>query len=155
MKKLIEINVNGETHEVAVNPDQSLLLLLRDQLGLVGPKKGCDSGGCGCCTVELDGKAVYACMKYAMSADGASVTTADGLATGGELHPLQQAFVDAGAVQCGYCTCGIMMAAKQLLDSVPHPDEEQIRHAIAGNLCRCTGYTKIIDAIKMAAESYQ
>ena len=155
MKKLIEINVNGETHEVAVSPDQSLLLLLRDQLGLVGPKKGCDYGGCGCCTVELDGKAVYACMKYAVSANGASVTTAEGLANGGELHPLQQAFVDAGAVQCGYCTCGIMMAAKQLLDSAPNPDEEQIRHAIAGNLCRCTGYTKIVDAIKMAAENYR
>lgn len=152
MKKIIQIDVNGESHEIAVSPDQSLLHLLRDQLGLVGPKKGCDSGGCGCCTVECDGRAIYSCMKYAVSANGTKITTVEGLATDGELHPLQQAFVDAGAVQCGYCTCGIIMAAKQLLDENERPGEEQIRHAIAGNLCRCTGYTKIIDAIKLAAE---
>lgn len=152
MKKLIQIEVNGESHELAVSPDQSLLFLLRDQLGIISPKRGCDSGGCGCCTVEFNGRAIYSCMKYAVSADGASVTTVEGLATDGELHPLQQAFIDAGAVQCGYCTCGILMAAKQLLADTEDPDEEQIRHAIAGNLCRCTGYTKIVDAIKMAAE---
>lgn len=151
MKKLIRLEVNGEHEEVAVTPDETLLQVLRNQLDLVGPKKGCDSGGCGCCTVELDGKAIYSCMKYAVSADGSAVTTAEGLATDGSLHRVQQAFVDAGAVQCGYCTCGMMMAAKQLIDTVDDPDEDQIRHAISGNLCRCTGYAKIVDAIKLAA----
>ena len=152
MKKLIEIKVNGESHEVAVTPDQSLLRLLRDQLGLLSPKRGCDSGGCGCCTVEFNGRAIYSCMKYAASADGASVTTVEGLASNGELHPLQKGFIDTGAVQCGYCTSGIMMTAKQLLADAEDPDDDQIRHAIAGNLCRCTGYTKIVEAIKAAAE---
>jgi len=151
MKKLIQLEVNGEQNEIAVNPDETLLQVLRGQLDLIGPKKGCDSGGCGCCTIELDGKAIYSCMKYAVSADGGTVTTAEGLATNGSLHRVQQAFVDAGAVQCGYCTCGMMMAAKQLVDTVKDPDEDQIRHAIAGNLCRCTGYSKIVDAIKLAA----
>jgi carbon-monoxide dehydrogenase small subunit len=151
MKKIIQLEVNGERHELAVAPDETLLQLLREQLDLVGPKKGCDSGGCGCCTVELDGRAIYACMKYAISADGGKVMTAEGLAGPGGLHRIQQAFVDAGAVQCGYCTCGMMMAAKQLLDTIDDPDEEQIRHAISGNLCRCTGYAKIVDAIRLAA----
>jgi len=151
MKKLIQLEVNGEHQEIAVSPDETLLQVLRGQLDLVGPKKGCDSGGCGCCTVELDGKAVYSCMKYAVSADGGQITTAEGLADHGNLHTIQQAFVDAGAVQCGYCTCGMMMAAKQLVDAVANPTEDQIRHAIAGNLCRCTGYAKIVDAIKLAA----
>ena len=151
MKTLIQLEVNGEPQEIAVEPDETLLQVLRGQLDLVGPKKGCDSGGCGCCTVELDGKAIYSCMKYAASADGGKVTTAEGLATNGGLHRIQQAFVEAGAVQCGYCTCGMMMAAKELIDEVDDPDEEQIRHAIAGNLCRCTGYAKIVDAIKLAA----
>jgi len=151
MKKLIQLEVNGERQEIAVNPDETLLQVLRGQLDLIGPKKGCDSGGCGCCTVALDGKAIYACMKYAVSADGGQITTAEGLATNGNLHNIQQAFVDAGAVQCGYCTCGMMMAAKQLVDTVDMPTEDQIRHAIAGNLCRCTGYSKIVDAIRLAA----
>jgi carbon-monoxide dehydrogenase small subunit len=151
MKKLIQLEVNGEHQEIAVNPDETLLQVLRGQLDLVGPKKGCDSGGCGCCTIELDGKAVYSCMKYAVSADGGKITTAEGLAGNGDLHAIQQAFVDAGAVQCGYCTCGMMMAAKQLVDTVADPTEDQIRHAIAGNLCRCTGYAKIVDAIKLAS----
>jgi carbon-monoxide dehydrogenase small subunit len=151
MKKLIQLEVNGELQEIAVSPDETLLQVLRGQLDLVGPKKGCDSGGCGCCTIELDGKAVYSCMKYAVSADGGKITTAEGLAGNGDLHTIQQAFVDAGAVQCGYCTCGMMMAAKQLVDTVADPTEDQIRHAIAGNLCRCTGYAKIVDAIKLAS----
>ena len=151
MKKLIQLEVNGEQHEIAVNPDETLLQVLRGQLDLIGPKKGCDSGGCGCCTIELDGKAIYSCMKYAVSASGGKITTAEGLASNGNLHNIQQAFVDAGAVQCGYCTCGMMMAAKQLVDTVDDPTEDQIRHAIAGNLCRCTGYAKIVDAIKLAA----
>lgn len=151
MKKLITLQVNGESHEVAVDADESLLHVLRNRLDLVGPKKGCDSGGCGCCSVHVDDRVVYSCMMYAVGAQGRSITTIEGVGTGAALHPLQQAFIDAGAVQCGYCSCGIIMAAKQLLDSVRNPSEEQIRHAIAGNLCRCTGYSKIVDAIKLAA----
>ncbi len=151
MKILIQLEVNGEVHELAVCPDETLLGALRDHLDLIGPKRGCDSGGCGCCTVQVDGKAVYSCMMYAVSAQSHEVTTIEGLARGPELDPLQQAFIDAGAVQCGYCTCGIIMAAKQLLDTVKNPSEDEIRHAIAGNLCRCTGYRKIIDAIQLAA----
>lgn len=125
--------------------------MLRNRLDLVGPKKGCDSGGCGCCSVQVDGKVVYSCMMYAAGAEGRTITTIEGLSDGATLDPLQQAFIDAGAVQCGYCTCGVIMAAKQLLDTVKQPSEDQIRHAIAGNLCRCTGYAKIVDAIKLAA----
>ena len=151
MKKLIQLEVNGDVHELAVSPDETLLGVLRNHLDLIGPKQGCDSGGCGCCTVHVDGKAVYSCMMYAVSAQGGKVITIEGLARGPELDPIQQAFIDAGAVQCGYCTCGIIMAAKELLDTVKNPSENEIRHAIAGNLCRCTGYQKIVDAIKLAA----
>jgi carbon-monoxide dehydrogenase small subunit len=151
MKKLIQLEVNGESHDIAVSPEETLLQVFRNQLDLIGPKKGCDSGGCGCCSVQVDGRVVYSCMMYAVSAQGKDITTVEGLSNGVELHPLQQAFIDAGAVQCGYCTCGIIMAAKQLLDTVKDPSEDEIRHAIAGNLCRCTGYTKIVDAIKLAA----
>jgi len=153
VKQLISLEVNGEVHELAVEPQQSLLRLLREQLGLIGTKKGCDTGGCGCCTVQVDGKAVYACMTYAMSVQDKPIVTIEGIAPNGKLDPLQQAFIDAGAVQCGYCTCGTIMAARELLATVSNPDEEQIRHAIAGNLCRCTGYQKIVDAIKLAAEN--
>lgn len=152
MKQMMTIEVNGEACELAVEKDATLLKVLRDQLGLNGPKRGCDSGGCGCCTIHVDGKAVYSCMCYALSYDGARITTAEGLSQGADLHPIQSGFIEAGAVQCGYCTCGMMMAAKQLLDACPHPDEEQIRQAISGNLCRCTGYAKIVDAIKLASE---
>ena len=151
MKKLVELNINGDTHELAVQPEETLLQVFREHLGLVGPKKGCDSGGCGCCSAHVDGKVVYSCMTYAVSAQGKEITTVEGISSNGELHPLQQAFIDAGAVQCGYCTCGIMMAAKELLDTVKNPDEDEIREAISGNLCRCTGYSKIVDAIKLAA----
>lgn len=151
MKKLIQLNVNGDSHEIAVSPETSLLNALRGELDLVGPKKGCDSGGCGCCSVHVNGEVVYSCMMYAAAAQGKRITTVEGIGKPDDLHPLQQAFIDAGAVQCGYCTSGIMMAAKQLLDTTPNPDEETIRHAIAGNLCRCTGYSKIVDAIQLAA----
>ncbi len=151
MKKLIQIEVNGDAHELAVSPDETLLGVLRNHLDLIGPKRGCDSGGCGCCTVQVDGKAVYSCMMYAVSVQGRKVTTIEGLTQGAELDPIQQAFIDAGAVQCGYCTCGMIMAAKELLDTVKNPSDEEIRHAIAGNLCRCTGYQKIVDAIRLAA----
>jgi len=151
MKRLIALTVNGESHELAAEPGETLLSVLREHLGLVGPKRGCDTGGCGCCTVHVDGKAVYACMTYALSVQGRSVTTVEGLSRDGELDPLQQAFVEAGAVQCGYCTSGFIMAARQLLDEEPDPDEERIRHALAGNLCRCTGYQKIVEAVELAA----
>ena len=151
MKKLITLQVNGEARELAIEPDESLLQVLREQIELVGPKKGCDSGGCGCCAVHVDGQVVYSCMMYAVGAQGKAITTIEGVGGGDKLHPLQQAFIEAGAVQCGYCTCGVIMAAKQLLDEVRNPDEDQIRQAISGNLCRCTGYSKIVDAIKLAA----
>ncbi|MGZ4415124.1 MAG: (2Fe-2S)-binding protein [Gaiellaceae bacterium] len=153
MKQLVTIHVNGELHEVALEPGETLLQVLRGHLGLVGPKRGCDTGGCGACTVHVDGKAVYSCLTYALSVQGRSVTTVEGLAQNGKLDSLQEAFVTAGAVQCGYCTPGMIMAAKQLIDEEPNPDEERIRHAIAGNLCRCTGYTKIVEAITLAAAS--
>jgi len=153
MKKLMTLEVNGETQEIAVEQDATLLAVLRDQVGLNGPKRGCDNGSCGCCTVLVEGKAVYSCMCYALSYEGSKVTTVEGLAEGGNLHPLQAAFIDAGAVQCGYCTSGMLMAARQLLDDCPNPDEQQIRHGISGNLCRCTGYAKIVDAIKQAAQA--
>lgn len=151
MEKHISLDINGLAHELTVSPDETLLGVLRNHLGLTGPKKGCDTGGCGCCTVHVDGKAVYSCMMYAVSAQGTTITSVEGLSTGSELDPIQQAFVDVGAVQCGYCTCGIIMAAREFLNKVQNPSEEEIRHAIAGNLCRCTGYQKVVDAIKLAA----
>jgi aerobic-type carbon monoxide dehydrogenase small subunit (CoxS/CutS family) len=151
MKQVIELDINGETVELAVEPGDTLLRALRERAGLTGTKRGCDSGGCGCCTVHVDGKAVYACMTFALSVRGRRITTVEGLARDGELDPIQDAFIRAGAVQCGYCTCGMMMAAKELLAANPDPDEREIRHAIAGNLCRCTGYQKIVQAIRLAA----
>jgi len=153
MKQLVTLNINGEQHELAISPDATLLTVLREDLGLLGTKRGCDTSACGCCTIHIDGKAVYACVVYAMSVQGGEITTIEGLGENGKLDPLQDAFIEAGAVQCGYCTCGMIMSAKQLLNEEPNPDEEQIRHAIAGNLCRCTGYAKIVDAIKMAADN--
>lgn len=150
MKKLVTFDINGESHELAVDPADSLLWILRDKVGLIGAKRGCDSGGCGCCTVHVDGKAVYSCMVFAHSLQGRKVTTIEGLSDDGKLDPLQTAFIEAGAVQCGYCTCGMIMTAKEFLATAEQPDEDQIRHAIAGNLCRCTGYHKIVEAIKVA-----
>jgi carbon-monoxide dehydrogenase small subunit len=150
MSKLITFEINGELHELSVEPWESLLQVLRNQALLIGTKRGCDSGGCGCCTVHVDGKAVYSCMVFASSLQNCKVTTIEGLAQGGELDPLQTAFIEEGAVQCGYCTCGMIMTAKEFLALEEQPDDEQIRHAIAGNLCRCTGYNKIVEAIKVA-----
>ena len=151
MKQVINLEINGEVQELMVEPYDSLLRTLRETAGLIGTKRGCDSGGCGCCTVLVDGKAVYSCMTMVMSVEGKKITSVEGLANGNDLDPIQKAFIDAGAVQCGYCTCGIMMASKQLLNDNPNPSEEEIRKGISGNLCRCTGYQKIIDAIKLAA----
>ncbi len=152
MKQLVTIQVNGDLVEVAIEPGDTLLHVLREDVGLVGPKRGCDGGGCGSCTVQLDGRAVYSCMTYARSVQGRAVTTVEAMSRNGELDPLQQAFVQAGAVQCGYCTSGMLLTARELLED-PLLDEERIRHGIAGNLCRCTGYQKIVDAIQLAAAS--
>ena len=150
MKKLVTLEINGKRHELAVEPSKTLLQILRDQMNLIGTKRGCDSGGCGCCTVHVEGKAVYSCLVFASSLHKRKVTTIEGLAQGSELDPLQTAFIEEGAVQCGYCTCGMIMTAKEFLALEEQPDDEQIRHAIAGNLCRCTGYNKIVEAIKVA-----
>jgi len=151
MDKLVTLEINGTSHELAVEPSETLLQILRKQMRLIGAKRGCDSGGCGCCTVHVDGKAVYSCMVFARSLQNRKVTTIEGLSRGSELDPLQTAFIEEGAVQCGYCSCGIIMSAKELLATQEQPDENQIRHAIAGNLCRCTGYHKIVEAIKTAS----
>jgi len=153
MKKIINLDINGQSQEVTVAPHQTLLQVLRDELGLLGTKKGCDTGGCGCCTVQVDGKAMYSCMIFAMSAQGKKITTVEGLAESAVLDPVQQAFIETGAVQCGYCTCGMIMTIKAYLSSNNSrvPSDLEARQAIAGNLCRCTGYQKIVDAIRLAA----
>jgi carbon-monoxide dehydrogenase small subunit len=145
------LTVNGTPYEVAVEPRQSLLQLLREELHLTGTKEGCSEGECGACTVLLDDKTVDSCLIFALEAQGREVTTIEGLAQGDQLHPVQKAFAEYGAVQCGFCTPGMILAAKVLLDSNPHPTEAEIRQGISGNLCRCTGYVKIVEAIQAAA----
>lgn len=151
MKHLISLEINGELHEVAVEPYATLLQVLREELGLLGAKKGCDSGGCGCCTVLLDGLAVYSCMVFAAAAQGRKITSIEGLSENGKLDPLQESFIQSGAVQCGFCTCGMILAAKAFLSTARSPSDQDIRQSISGNLCRCTGYHKIVDAIRMAS----
>lgn len=146
-KHQIQITVNGELYDLLVRPNKTLLDLLRYDLGLTGTKKGCDEGDCGACTVIADGKVVTSCLVLAVEMDGATLTTIEGLHKGDELHPIQQAFVDSGAVQCGFCTPGMILTTKALLDENPDPSEEEIKHYLEGNLCRCTGYTKILDAV--------
>jgi carbon-monoxide dehydrogenase small subunit len=143
--------VNGETVEFLCTPNQSLLECLRDLLGLTGAKEGCNDGNCGACSVLFNGRLVNSCLVLGVEAQGQSITTVEGLADGNKLHPLQRAFIDADAIQCGYCTPGMLMAAKALLDRYPDPSEEEIRRWMAGNLCRCTGYDKIVQAIQAAA----
>jgi len=145
------LTVNGTQYEVAVEPRQSLLQLLREELHLTGTKEGCSEGECGACTVLLDGKTVDACLIFALEVQGRDVRTIEGLAQGDQLHPVQKAFAEYGAVQCGFCTPGMLLSAKALLDSNPHPTEAEIRQGISGNLCRCTGYVKIVEAIQAAA----
>jgi carbon-monoxide dehydrogenase small subunit len=145
------LTVNSTPYEVAIEPHQSLLQLLREELHLTGTKEGCSEGECGACTVLLDGKTVDSCLIFALEAQGREVTTIEGLAQGDQLHPVQKAFAEYGAVQCGFCTPGMILAAKALLDSNPHPTELEIRQGISGNLCRCTGYVKIVEAIQAAA----
>jgi aerobic carbon-monoxide dehydrogenase small subunit len=147
----IELVVNGEQREADVWPGESLLYALRERLGFPGSKNACEQGECGSCSVLLDGKLVCACLVLAAQADGHEVTTAEGLATDGAMHPVQQAFVDAGAVQCGFCTPGLVVATADLLRRSPSPSDDEIREALSGNLCRCTGYAKIFDAVRAAA----
>jgi carbon-monoxide dehydrogenase small subunit len=147
MKKEIILKVNGEEREVAVEPRQTLLEILRNDLGLTGTKEGCGNGNCGTCTVLLDGKAVSSCLILAIEVEGQEITTIEGLAKAGEIHPLQKAFIEEGAIQCGFCSPGMILTAKAFLDANPHPTEAEARQAISGNLCRCTGYDKIVRAI--------
>ena len=147
----ITLNVNDNEYEVMVAPYQTLCDVLRDKLGFTEVKNSCYSGECGACTVLVDGKAVCSCLMLAAQADGRKIITVRGLSTDGELHPLQKKFIEHGAVQCGYCTPGMLLAAKALLDSNPQPSEEEVRMAISGNICRCTGYQQIVEAIMAAA----
>ncbi len=151
MKRLIQLHVNGQAHDLVVDPARTLLDVLRDQLGLTGAKRGCGLGACGACTVLLDGRPAAACLTLALEAAGQEIVTIEGLAEGGALHPVQEAFVETGAVQCGFCTPGMVLSAKSLLERCPDPEPEEIRAALAGNVCRCTGYVKIIDAVSLAA----
>ena len=148
----ISLTVNGERREADLWGGESLLTLLRDTLELPGSKNACEQGECGSCSVLLDGSLVCSCLVLAAQAEGHEVVTVEGLAGGGDLHPVQQAFVDAGAVQCGFCTPGLVVAVADLLDRVPSPSDDEIREALAGNVCRCTGYVKIFDAVHLAAE---
>jgi len=148
----IELKINGEIHALSVKPNETLLDVLRDKIGLTGTKKGCDTGQCGACTVLLDGKPVPSCLMLAVDVKNSEILTIEGLAENGSLHSLQEAFVSEGAVQCGYCTPGMILSAKALLDQNPHPSEQEIKEAISGNLCRCTGYVKIIQAVSAAAD---
>jgi len=152
MKKLITVIVNNKEYEIAVEPNKPLTQMLRDDLELLGTKEGCGTGDCGACIVILDGKPVNSCLVLAVQTNGSEIITIEGLADGEKLHPIQQAFVDYGAVQCGFCTPGMILSAKSLLEENPKPTEQEIREAISGNLCRCTGYQKIVEAIKKASE---
>ncbi|HOP46988.1 MAG TPA: (2Fe-2S)-binding protein [Desulfobacteraceae bacterium] len=151
-KTLICLKVNNKEYEVAVEPNKTLADLIRYDLGLTGTKKGCDMGECGSCTVILDGKPVNSCLVLALQAADREIQTVEGLESEEGLHPLQEAFVEHGAIQCGFCTSGMLLSAKDLLEKKPNPDEAEIRRAISGNLCRCTGYQKIVEAIGSAGE---
>ncbi|HKJ99332.1 MAG TPA: (2Fe-2S)-binding protein [Desulfotignum sp.] len=153
MKKIIHVTINDITYEMAVAPNKTLADLIRYDLGLTGTKKGCDTGDCGACTVILNGDAVNSCLVLAVQADNAVVETIEGMSTDEGLHPLQQAFVEKGAIQCGFCSPGVILSAKNLLDNNPDPTELEIREGISGNLCRCTGYQKIFEAIESQCPS--
>lgn len=151
-KQIVRLRVNGEENELLLLPNKTLLEALREDLGLTGAKEGCQDGTCGSCTVLLDGKPVRSCLILAAEAEGKDIMTIEGLAQGDKLHPIQEAFVNYGAVQCGFCTPGMILNAKALLDSNPSPSEAEVRRAISGNLCRCTGYVKIVQSIMAAAQ---
>jgi len=147
----VQLKINGQAFDLEVPPSRTLLEVIREDLGLTGTKEGCGQGECGACTVILDGKTVNSCLVLAVQADGKQITTIEGLAQGEKLHPVQQAFIDRGGLQCGFCSPGMILSAKVLLDENPDPDEEAIRKALAGNTCRCTGYSKIFESVKAAA----
>lgn len=151
MRTLLSLTVNGESHELAVPVHKTLLEVLREDLGLTGTKHGCELGECGTCTVLIDGEPVLSCLALPVELQGAEILTVEGMAGATALHPLQQAFAELGAAQCGYCTPGILLTAKALIEAEPRPTRDEIRAALAGNLCRCTGYTKILDAVELAA----
>jgi aerobic-type carbon monoxide dehydrogenase small subunit (CoxS/CutS family) len=154
-KELIELKVNGRSHELAINPSQLLLDVLRQDLELTGSKRGCDDSSCGACTVLVDGVAVLSCTLLAASCEGQQITTVEGVSEHGSLAAIQKAYGDWGGAQCGYCTPGFMMTVKSLMASNPHPTEAEIRSALSGNLCRCTGYSQMYQAIKAAIEAEQ
>ena len=151
MKKQIKLKVNGFEYDVWINPQWTLLDVLRDELGLTGTKKGCDRGECGACTVIMNGGAILSCLVLAIQCQGKDILTIEGLAQDGKLDPLQDAFVKQGAIQCGFCTPGMIMASRAFLNKNPRPSEEEIKRELSGNLCRCTGYTKIIAAVQKAS----
>jgi len=152
MKQILNFILNGEPIQVEIEPHLTLLQILREELELTGTKEGCGMGECGACTVLLDGKTINSCIFPAVEAEGKSITTIEGIADGkGGLHPIQKAFIEHGAIQCGFCTPGMVLSAKVLLDEIPKPTEEEIRNGIAGNLCRCTGYLQIVQAVKAAS----
>jgi aerobic-type carbon monoxide dehydrogenase small subunit (CoxS/CutS family) len=152
MKIRLSLTVNREPVEVLCDDYKTLLEVLREDLGLTGTKHGCELGECGACAILVDGRPLLSCLVLAVECDGRHVMTVEGLSAGGALHPLQECFADLGAAQCGYCTPGILMTAKALLDTEPHPSRERIREALSGNLCRCTGYLQIVDAVEAAAK---
>src|SRR3984893_15771686 len=151
MKTLLALRINGEERDVLAAPHKTLLEVLREELNLTGTKHGCELGECGTCTVLVDGLPVLSCLALPVEGQGRGITTAEGMAQDGELPPLQQAFAELGAAQCGYCTPGILLTAEALLVEIPTPTRDEIKRALAGNLCRCTGYTKILDAVELAA----
>ena len=150
--RIIKLNVNGQIYELDIKDSKTLLEVVREDLNLTGAKFGCGSGECGGCTMLIDGKPILSCLTLALEADGKKVMTIEGMAQGGELHPIQQAYIDEFAVQCGYCTSGLIMITKALLDENPNPTEEEVKDFIKGNLCRCTGYVKIVKAVLKAAD---
>jgi carbon-monoxide dehydrogenase small subunit len=152
MKVMIQLKVNSVIYELKIDPARTLLQVIREDLGLTGTKSGCERGECGACTVLVDGLAINSCLMPAIEAEGKEILTIEGLARDGKLHPLQEKFIELGAIQCGFCTPGMIMTAKALLDRNPKPTEEEVRREIAGNYCRCTGYDKIVEAILSAAE---
>ena len=154
-KHQIQTTVNGQEYSLLIDLKKTLLEMLRDDLNLTGTKKGCDEGECGACSVILNGKVVNSCLVLAVEADKAEVLTIEGIHRDGDLHPIQKSFVDSGAVQCGFCTPGMILTSKAMLDEMPDPSEENIKHYLEGNLCRCTGYSKIIDAVNVAIKHFK
>ena len=152
-KHLVSLTINTDQYDLLIEPRKTLLAVLRDTIGLTGTKEGCSTGDCGACTVIVDGKSVTSCLMLAVSANGKEISTIEGLSNNGSLHPLQQAFIDKGGYQCGFCTPGFIMASKAFLDEYPDASEAEVRHALGGNICRCTGYTKIIEAVMSATEA--